>query len=191
MHYNSYKNLNTIREVSMKNLIKSLSVMILSIFIISCGQESNNNSNNNFKEFINSNNGVEFKKPSKVNIGQNAFVSNQQISDILLTLDNDGSYHLRSSVPTNVSSNQTELEGIKGEWKVSNEGLIELYRGNTKVATSNQFYNNGSSNNSLSLNFIQNVQLDIINTANNFFNNNIVTFNTTQINLQGFITVIR
>jgi hypothetical protein len=176
--------------------IKLSLLLALTIMMVACGKEdSKSSSSNNYENFINSNNGVEFKEPSKVNVGQNMYNSNTQISDILLTLDNDGSFHLRSSVPSSLNSTKTELDGVHGEWKVSGSGLIELYKNGNKVATSNEFYNmSDTSTTSLSLNFTTPLSIDVINTASGqFYNNgqNLVSFTTTQQNLEGYITVVR
>jgi hypothetical protein len=176
--------------------IKLTLLLALTIMMVACGKDdSKSSSNNNYENFINSNDGVEFKAPSKVNMGQNAYNSNSQISEILLTIDNDGTFHLRSSIPSNLNSNQEELAGHKGEWKVTSRGLIELYKNGNKIATSNEYYQtSGSTSSSLSLNFTSPISLDVINTANGqIYNNgqNMISFNTTQLNLQGFITVIR
>jgi hypothetical protein len=172
--------------------IKFALLLTLTIFMIACGkEESNNSSNGNYENFINSNDGVEFKSPSKVSLNQQ--VSNGQMSELLLSIDHNGTYHLRSSVPTNVDSQRKEVDGIKGEWKVNSKGLIELYKSGKKIASSNEFYQaSSSSSDTLSLNFLEQVNIDIIYAVNgNNFYGNTVTYSTTPVSLYGYVTIKR
>lgn len=140
-----------------------LSILIL-VLLISCGQQSTSNNQSEYTSFINSHNGVEFKAPSKIKLNYNQNDLNHDVSDILLSIDSNGTYHLRSDVPAGgLNANNNELQGIRGEWEISNLGQLSLSQNGVVVSESgmNSGINQGT-NQSYTLNFIKPVDLDIV-----------------------------
>lgn len=135
-----------------------LSILALSL-LMACGKQQQSTNQGNYTSFVNSQNGVEFKAPSKIQLNYDQNNQNYDVSDILLSIDTNGTYHLRSDIPQGNLNATTELQGVQGEWEISNLGELKLYQNGQLVAQSGFNPNNA---NSYTLNFIKPIDLEIV-----------------------------
>ena len=175
--------------------MKTLRLIIfftMSALMVSCGKQGTEaGSSNYYLNFINAHNGVDFKDPSKINVYQSNFTTNSYSGDILVSLDNNGSFYIRSEMPFDYSGDE-EMEGVRGTWEVDN-GYLELYKDGKKVATSKDFPKTTNTNETqLSLNFIRPLGINMVSVENTFnpFGNG-VTLNSTVVPISGIVTIER
>ena len=180
--------------------MKFLSVTMLltvSLFVASCGQQETNSSNSSqYKQYITSHDGIEVKEPNKVSAQQTqGNYNNVQQADILLSLDSNGTYHLRSDIPSELNGNGQELTGIRGEYDIDARGVLKLKYGGQVVAETSYSHGNlnTTSQNSFSLNFVPAVEVEVVQLSQNtgFGGTGFTSFQTVQFSLQGFSTVSR
>jgi len=176
------------------NLIYILCTLAL---FTSCGQESSTDGyKSNYDQFITSHDGVEVKEPNKLNLMQGQINPNQQVlkNDIVISLDSNGTYHLRSKIPASLGNNNVELEGIKGEWSVDSRGLLQLEENGIVIAESNYLVGSGNITNSINLEFIRPVDIEVLSLDNlNGYNGGYgyPSFDTYSFSLNGYATVTR
>lgn len=171
-------------------------VLALGLFIAGCGQQNNSNNNSQYNQFVNSHDGVEVKAPSKVNPQMvNNNMGMVQQGDILLSLDSNGTYHLRSGIPEEMYGDNRELTGIRGQYDVDSRGVLRLKQGGQVIAESafTMGVVNTSNLNTFNLNFVQPVSIDMIQLNNQVGYNggNFTSFQTIQVPIQGYTTVTR
>lgn len=176
--------------------MKTLNVIMLlalGLFVASCGQQETSNGNSQYSKFVNSHDGVEVKAPNKVNSQQNNY-NNVQQGDILLSLDSNGTYHLRSAIPSELYGDNRELDGIKGDYDIDSRGVLKLKQGGKTIAESAYSMGNMNNNsNSFSLNFVQPVTIEVLqlNSQTGYNGQNFTSFQTVEYSLQGYSTISR
>lgn len=174
-------------------------LLSLSIMLAACGnQNASNSSVSQFDNFINANDGIEFKAPNKIQ--SNTFSNQQQVygnyeqSEILLTLDHNGTFHMRASIPAGMNTSDTELEGVRGTWEIDSRGLLQLNSESGEILARSSYNLNQTESNSFALTINQVVNLDIlqVNTNTNVNNySNFTSYGVTTFPLQGMATVSR
>jgi hypothetical protein len=170
--------------------IKFILIGLLGVLFISCGNQTSNRTQNNFSEFMNAHDGVEFKSPSIVqSFGQQ--YNQYQTSDIVLTLDSNRTYHLRAQQTNNGGLNigNQELEGVRGTWEVTNLGVLKLKRNGQMIAESNTTFENS---NNFNLHFHQDVQIEMLQFNQNIgFNGGLNSFQIVNFTLGGTTVITR
>ena len=177
-------------------VLNILMVLALGLSVASCGQQNTNSNNNSqYKQFINSHDGVEVKEPNKVTQVQGYNNQGFTQSDTLLTLDSNGTFKLRKDIPEELYGDDRELEGINGEYEVDSRGVLKLKENGEVIAESSYSMVNMNSNSqsSFSLNFIKSVSLPTIQLqqTSGYGGNNFTSFTTVDVPLQGPTTVTR
>lgn len=170
--------------------IRTHNLLILLILLaVGCGRPDGSRQQQ-FTDFINSNNGVEFKAPSKIQLAYNQENSQNSVSDILLTIDTDGSFHMRSDIPSGSLSNQGELLGTTGEWEIGQTGELALYQQGQLIAQSTW---NGGNQNTYSLNFVQPIDLEIVqkNTMNGFNGGDFTSYSIINYTVTGYQILLK
>lgn len=176
-------------------------LLSLSIMLAACGNQSSSQSaTNQFENFINSKNGVEFKEPSIVSTAQIA--SQQQYSyagfetsEILLSLDLDGTFHLRATIPESLNTNESELEGTRGRWSLDERNQLILSDNNGAVLAQAYSSFNQEASDSFTITFTESINLDTYqvtvnqNVQQGF--TNYTSYATSVLTLNGMTTVSR
>ena len=184
--------------------MKALSTIVLlglSIMLASCGNQSSTQSaSSQFDNFVNANDGIEFKAASLITTNQ-INNNNQNINsgldqaEILLTLDHNGTFHMRSSVPANLGLSYTELEGIRGKWELDDRRLLVLSDNSGATIAQASYSFNQTDSKSFALTIQKNIDLEIMqvgaNQNYNNYNGNFTSYGITNYTLQGLATVER
>ena len=180
----------------MKHLLNFALSMTLIFTVVSCGDSGDTNADSSFyNKFVNSKNGVEFKEPNKIQNNQGGF-NQQSQSEILLTLDTNGTYHLRSSIPENVqiSNGKKELEGDRGTWTIKSGGKLSLSNGAEADVQGLLGFNTNNSDRSFTLTFQEPVRIKMVQSTNSgfgFSGGTITSYTTVDFTLQGSTSVSR
>jgi hypothetical protein len=174
--------------------LQFLMVMLLGFSLVSCGKQETNSNTASFDQYVNAHDGVEFKSPNKLNNGQFQNNGNTQNAEILLTLDSNRTFHIRSKVPASVYNKEQELSGVKGQWEVDSQGQMFLKRNGKVIAQTNNYYGyQQQSGNMFNLQFTEAVIIEVVQSNGQMqgYNGNLTSFAVMDYSLQGTVTVQR